>query len=88
MQQFTTRYFGCSQRNCLLTVHLGQVVMISMKSSFRNVQACRESVQFIKTRITDHVTPMAFFVPPAALINKNCHGFNAGGVCEPSPESA
>jgi len=62
--------------------------MISMKSSFRNVQACREIMKFIKTRITDHVAPMAFFVPPAALINKNRHGFNAGGVCEPSPESA
>jgi hypothetical protein len=56
--------------------------MISMKSSFRNVQACRESVQFIKTRIADHVAPMALFVPPSALIDKNRHDLTLAGFAD------
>jgi hypothetical protein len=39
-------------------------------------------MQFIQTCIAHHVAPMAFFVPPSALINKNRHDLTLAGFAD------
>ena len=39
-------------------------------------------MKFIETCIADHVAPMALFVPPPALINKNRHDLTLAGFAD------
>jgi hypothetical protein len=56
--------------------------MIAVKSSFGYLQVLCKLMQFLKRHITHHVAPMAFFVPPSALINKNRHDLTLAGFAD------
>lgn len=70
-QEFATAHFDGPQRHCSVAVVLGQVVVVTLKTTSRDAQFRSHRMQFVVRNIAHHVTPLAVTEPPVAFVDKN-----------------